>query len=462
MTRGRPPGNQASPEQAQPARAVGRPRTIEAAHASLAQLLILIRSGRATTRLELEHEAELGRAVIADRLAILESLGLVEEGDLGQPGRGRAPRHLQFRSDAGALLVAALDRSSIAVGVADLTGRLLVEHHEAADLGAGPAAILDRLTTLLLWLMEDHGGKPAIWGIGLALPGPVGTGGGEVGPQLALETLEEWARLDLVSEMALRFGAPAWVQSRTQMMTMGELRSGTGAPDMLFVNLGHAITAGVVSAGRLHRGAQGVAGMIGHAPTGEDGAVTCRCGSRGCLEAMAGGEAIARSGRAAAQDGRSRHLADTLARNGEVTAADVGHGAQLGDTFCAELMVRCGRLVGESLAPLVNLLNPALVVLGGDVNASGDILLAAIREAIYRQSHPLVTRDLRIVRSQMGGSSSLVGAAQVAADELFATEMLQGWITLGTPRRLPDLLDLANAARSRSRAEAPARPPAPR
>ncbi|HEY9345635.1 MAG TPA: ROK family protein, partial [Inquilinus sp.] len=179
-------------------------------------------------------------------------------------------------------------------------------------------------------------------------------------------------------------------------------------------------------------------------------------------EAMAGGEAIARSGRAAAQDGRSRHLADALARNGEVTAADVGHGAQLGDTFCAELMVRCGRLVGESLAPLVNLLNPALVVLGGDVNASGDILLAAIREAIYRQSHPLVTRDLRIVRSQMGGSSSLVGAAQVAADELFATEMLQGWITLGTPRRLPDLLDLANAARSRSRADAPARPPAPR
>lgn len=457
MTRAPGPGDQAA-EGAKPGRSVGRPRTIDAAHASLAQLLTLIRSGRATTRLELEHESALGRAVVADRLAILEGLGLVEEGDLGQPGRGRAPRHLQFRSTAGALLVAALDRSSIAVGVADLGGRLLVEHHEAADLAAGPAVILDRLTTLLLWLMEDHGGRPAIWGIGLALPGPVGTDG-EAGTPLALETLEEWARLDLVAEMVLRFGAPAWVQSRTQMMTMGELRSGTGTPDMLFVNLGHTITAGVVSAGRLHRGAQGVAGMIGHAPTGEDGAVTCRCGSRGCLEAMAGGDAIARSGRAAAQEGRSRYLADALARSGEVTAADVGHGAQLGDTFCAELMVRCGRLVGESLAPLVNLLNPSLVVLGGDVNSSGDILLAAIREAIYRQSHPLVTRDLRIVRSQLGGSSSLVGAAQVAADELFATELLQGWVTLGTPRRLPDLPALANTARSRARADAPARPP---
>jgi predicted NBD/HSP70 family sugar kinase len=461
MEKTQPPGTRDALERTKPGRAVGRPRTIDAAHASLAQLLTLIRTGRATTRLDLEHEAELGRAVIADRLAILAALGLVEEGDLGLPGRGRAPRHLRFRSDAGTLLVAALDRSSIAVGVADLTGRLLVEHHEAADLGAGPAAILDRLTTLLLWLMEDHGGKPAIWGLGLALPGPVGTSG-EAGAPLPFETLEEWASLDLVSEMVLRFGAPAWVQSRTQMMTMGELRSGTGAPDMLYVNLGHTITAGVVSAGRLHRGAQGAAGMIGHAPTGEDGAVTCRCGSRGCLEAMAGGDAIARSGLAAAQDGRSRYLADALARSGEVTAADVGHGAQLGDSFCAELMVRCGRLVGESLAPLVNLLNPSLVILGGDVSPSGDILLAAIREAIYRQSHPLVTRDLRIVRSQLGGSAGLVGAAQVAADELFAADMLQGWITLGTPRRLPDLTAVVHAARSRSRATALAGPPAPR
>ncbi len=281
--------------------------------------------------------------MVADRLAILESLGLVEEGDLGQPGRGRAPRHLQFRSNAGALLVAALDRSSIAVGVADLTGRLLVEHHEAADLGVGPAAILDRLTTLLLWLMEDHGGKPAIWGIGLALPGPVGTGGGEARTQLALETLEEWARLDLVSEMVLRFGAPAWVQSRTQMMTMGELQIGDRRAR-------HAVRQPRTRHHRRRRlrrpariaAAQGVAGMIGaRRRLGEDGAVTLPLRQPRLPEGdgRRRGASPAADGRRR-QDGRCRHLADTLARSGEVTAADVGHGAQLGDTFCAELMVR--------------------------------------------------------------------------------------------------------------------------
>ena len=167
---------------------------------------------------------------------------------------------------------------------------------------------------------------------------------------------------------------------------------------------------------------------------------------------MASGDAIARQAGRAAQDGRSRYLAEMIERNGEISAADVSHGAQLGEAFCAELLARCGRLVGQSLAPLVNLLNPAVVVLGGAVAQSGDILLAAVREAVYRQSHPLVTRDLRIVRSQMGDSAGLVGAAQMVCDELFATAMIREWIALGSPRRSPAFLAFLHAEKARERA----------
>jgi ROK family len=140
-----------------------------------------------------------------------------------------------------------------------------------------------------------------------------------------------------------------------------------------------------------------------------------------------------------------------LERNGEISAADVSHGAQLGEAFCAEVLARCGRLVGQSLAPLVNLLNPAIIVLGGAVAQSGDILLAAFREAVYRQSHPLVTRDLRIVRSQMGSSAGLVGAAQVVCDEIFAPAMIKEWIAYGSPRRRPAFLDFLEAEKARKR-----------
>ena len=445
---------QLEPRSASPRR-VGRPRTLEAGGASLATVLNLIRTGKATTRLDIEKQSELGRAVVADRLAMLETLGLVVQGDLGTAIGGRAPRHMRFANEAGTILVAVVERSSLAVALADLSGHPFVEHHEAADLAAGPEAILERLTTLFVWLLDERGGKDKVWGIGISLPEPVlveSNDGGAFGID-ALDVLQPWRRFDFATQLSLRFGAPCWVRSGAQMMTIGELKAGAGRglADMLFLKLDRSISAGVASEGKLHRGSQGFAGMIGHAPTGEDSDVLCHCGARGCLEALASGEAIAREGAAAARDGRSRHLADLLERDGEVTPADVGHGAQLGEAFCAELLARCGRLVGQSLAPLVNLLNPAIVVLGGSVAQSGDILLAAVREAVYRQSHPLVTRDLRIVRSQMGGSAGLVGTAQVVSDEVFAPAMLQDWIASGSPRRRSAFLAFLESAKALDR-----------
>ena len=228
----------------------------------------------------------------------------------------------------------------------------------------------------------------------------------------------------------MRFGVPIFARSGVQTMTMGEAKAGggRGLSDIIYVKLGRSISAGLISEGQLHRGAQGAAGMIGHSRVGDD-----------LLEAVAGADAIAREGMAAAEDGRSPYLAQTLERQGELSVVDIGHAAQLGDLFCVELLGRCGRLVGEALAPLANLVNPALIVIGGVVAESGgDSLLAGIREAVYRQSHPMVSRDLQIMRSQMGASSGLVGAAQVVVEELFAPAMLQGWIGQGSPLRHPD------------------------
>lgn len=437
-------------------RNTGRPKTIDAAPASLAHVLALIRDQDADTRPDIELASGLSRAAVVDRLAVLTALGLIEEAGTGRSTGGRAPKRLAFRADAGTLLVATADRSSIAVGVADLRGHVLAEHHEAADFSAGAATILDRLTTLFLWLIEENGGKDGIWGIGLALPGPVYPS--DANP---IAHDDDWREIDLAAELAYRIGAPAWIRSGTEMMTVGEMKAGDGAADMLFVKLGRSITAGLVINGRLHRGVQGVAGMIGHAQTSETSEAPCRCGKRGCLESIVGADAIARSGREGAETGASRFLADVLGRTNEVTVADVANGAQLGDAFCAELAARCGRLLGESLAPLANLLNPSVIVLGGSIVQAGDILLAALREAVYRNAHPLVTRDLRLLRSRMGGSSGLIGAAQLAAGELFLPEMVQRWIPHGSPRRLPDLATLAAAARARHRLDARREPPAP-
>jgi predicted NBD/HSP70 family sugar kinase len=458
-------GPRAEPDARTVRRRVGRPSTLEAGGASLATILALIRSSAATTRLEIEREAELGRAVVADRLATLERLGLVVEGELGPAIGGRAPRNMRFCSKAGASLAAHVDRESLAVGIADLDGNLIVEHHEAVDLALGPEAILDRLTTLFLWLLDERGGKGRAWAIGIALPeiALLDVNESDAFSIADLGILKAWRTFDFSTELSLRFGAPCWVRNNTEMMTRGEMKAGAGqgVRDLLCVRLDRSISAGVVSDGRLQSGAQGLAGLIGHAPTSEGGDVVCHCGAKGCLDALASGKAIAREAAAAADDGRSRYLTETYERLGEVTANDVSHGAQLGDAFCGELLARSGRLIGESLAPLVNLTNPEMVVLAGALAHSGEIVLAAVREAIYRRSHPLVTRDLRIVRSELGGSAELVGAAAIAIEEVFAPSRARFWIPLGTPRREPSFETFLAEAKTRKRNSAHSNIPPP-
>ena len=187
-------------------------------------LLNLARTGAATTRQELERQSELGRAVVTDRLPTLMSLGLLREGALGQASGGRAPRHVEFRSDAGLILLAVLDQFAIAVGLADLSGRVLSEHHEAIELTVGPQAILERLVTLFGWLLQDH--QTPVWGIGIAAPVPVSV---TVRQRFAAPTLrlQAWQDFPLVESLAVRFGAPVYVRSNVQMMTMGGVPLGS-------------------------------------------------------------------------------------------------------------------------------------------------------------------------------------------------------------------------------------------
>jgi predicted NBD/HSP70 family sugar kinase len=224
------------------------------------------------------------------------------------------------------------------------------------------------------------------------------------------------------------FGTPIWMRSSVDTMTMGELHAGTGkgVSSMLFVKVGRRIGAGIVSEGRLYRGALGATGLIG--------AIPVHSGDRtGSLDALAGSDMILREGRLAAETERSPFLADHLRRGSEITAIDVAQAAQMGDEACAEILTTSGRLIGQVVATLTNTLNPEVIILSGSIVQTNDIILAAVREAVYGSSHPLVTRDLRIIRSQMGSSAGLVGAARVGAELLFAPGFLKDWVMQGSP-----------------------------
>ena len=430
-----------SAEESEGGRRRGRPKSVDATTQSLTAILQLVRANTPLTRQEIERDTELGRAIVSARLSSLSELSMIDESELGTASGGRAPRLVRFRSEAARILVATLDQTAIGIGVADLSGQLLMEHHEAMDLALGPAVVLERLCALFDWVLQKHRGGIPVWGIGLSTPGPVPEAGDSLFPIETPAFLPGWDNFPFVEKLVKRYQAPVWMRSSVETMTVGEFNAGAGAKDMLFVKVGKRIGAGIIFNGQLYRGAQGAAGLIGQSPArfGEEG---------GTIDALAGSDYIAREGKKAAAAGTSPYLADIVRRGGEINAIEVGQAAQTGDAASITIMSRAGHVLGHNIAVLANLLNPALIVLSGSIAQADDILLAAVREAVYGESHPLVTRDLRILRSQLGSSAGLVGAASVVADALFETATLRNWILRGSPLQHPDFVAVLASANS--------------
>ncbi|GAB3197062.1 ROK family transcriptional regulator [Geodermatophilus arenarius] len=407
----------------------------------LVAVLDAIRTSPGITQPRLVQRVGLGRTVVAQRVAHLEAAGLVAQDGLAPSNGGRAPRRLRLRRAAGLVAGADIGATGMAVGLADLSGHVLVETHEPVDVADGPDGVLGRVEELVEGLLARLTDPPPLWGVGVGVPGPVEFA---TSRPVAPPIMPGWDGYPVRERLAGRFAAPVWVDNDVNVLALGELRTNPAAAatgDLLYVKIGTGIGAGLVSGGRLHRGVNGCAGDIGHVAVAEADTVICRCGNVGCLEAVAGGAALARDGRQLAERGGSPVLAEALAARGDLTAADVTAAAERGDPAARALLARAGRLVGGTLATLVSFYNPGLVVLGGGVVHAGDHVLAVIRESVYRRSLPLATRTLRIEPSALGAAAGLAGAVHLVLDNLFTPDRLALWLPWGSPSGHPEIVD---------------------
>jgi predicted NBD/HSP70 family sugar kinase len=187
---------------------------------------------------------------------------------------------------------------------------------------------------------------------------------------------------------------------------------------LLYVKVGTGIGCGIVAGGYIHRGAQGAAGDIGHIRISGHDDVVCRCGNIGCLEAVAGGRALAQ-----------RLAAEGIEAS---NSRDVVQLVRAGDPVAIRMVREGGRALGEVLASCVNFFNPAVIVIGGDIGEVREQLLAGVREVTFRRSLPLATRDLRTVPSRLGDRSGIIGAAIMVIEHVLAPDAVDRAIASGT------------------------------
>lgn len=373
--------------------------------ASPGELLRLVRSGAANTRQDLQRVTGLSRSTVTQRLDLLLDAGLLrEEGSRGGAGRGRPATRLAFADTCGHLLFAGLHAHHAELAVVDLAGRVLHRRETTVEISDGPDPVLTELERGLATLSAHAGVDPAgTVAVVLGVPGPVDV---SVGRILQPPLMPGWHDHPVRDRLADRLGVPVFVENDANLMALGEQR--THWPDvahLLLVRVGSGIGAGIVLDGRLHRGVDGGAGDIGHIRmAGHER--PCACGATGCLAAVASGSALVAELAEAGADVKS--------------VADVRALVQRGDAAAVTAVRRAGQLAGEVLTTVVSVLNPEVLVLGGDLAHSDGHFVTGLREVIYQRSLPRATRRLRVVTARLGPQAPVAGAAALAVDEVFA------------------------------------------
>lgn len=398
------------------------PRRPAAALATSGEVLRLIRSGEAVTRADIGRVTGLSRPAVSLRVTELLDRSLVVEDSEGPSTGGRPPTRLAFNASGGVVLVGSLGASRAQIAVCDLTGKVLASAALSVDVEEGPDVVLPLVMQSWSELLGD---RPVslIRGIGLGVPATVEFAAGRTE---SARIMASWTGVAIPPIIAERFPVPVFLDNDVNVIAIGEHREiyAGEADDLLFIKVSTRIGSGVIAGGEILRGALGAAGEIGHIPVRDGGGVLCRCGNIDCVDSIASGTAILRQLRARGHDVK--------------TLADVVTLVRAGDAETMTVVRNAARMLGEVVASAVNLLNPSVVVLGGDVAETFQPMVSGVREVIHRRSTALATRNLRIERSRLGPSAGIIGCAHMVLDHILSPEAVDsaGWQPLRSVRSL--------------------------
>ena len=354
---------------------------------------LLGRGGEDVTYAQLAHDTGLAIGTVTSIVREFEEAGLVDT----VPGAGR--RGATVRLGRGAGLVAGVDfgHTHLAVAIADMTGTILAERTVPADSDQDRTSSLATARTMIDELVGEAGeDRGAIRTVGMGLPAPMSKG-----RVLGTAIMPGWADVQVSAIAERAFERRVVVENDANLGALAECHHGAGRghSELVFVKVSSGLGAGIVVDGRIFAGARGIAGELGHLTYDEQGPL-CRCGSRGCLEA---------------------YTSSTMAREmmaGHLPGAD--HGAIVaaaleGNVAARRVFEDAGWHLGWGFAMVANLLNPGIIVVGGDMARAGDLILESARSGMRR--HVFAGAEpTPVVTSQLGDRASLIGAVMLAVE----------------------------------------------
>lgn len=387
------------------ARSMVTQRTQRLGKGSSQRIVDALRADGEVTRAELADVTGLSRATVSALVRDLERDGLVTV-EISSPSAGRSgrrPEVVRLTRRAGAVLGVDFGHRHVRVAVSDLAGHVLAGHSARVDVDRGMEDALAVARRLADLVAEEAGVEHGeLLACGAGVPAPVDRATGRIG---STSLLPSWSGTTLTSTLEDVLGMPVTVDNDANLGAVGEQTAGAarGVEDVIYVKISSGVGAGIISGGRLVRGASGIAGEIGHIAVVPNG-VPCRCGGRGCLETLASAPAV------------RRQLLQTTGQ--DLPGDDLLQAMSGGDPRVTRLMADAGRAIGRVLAGACHLLDPSMIVLGGDPAFATGPVLDGLSEELQRHRLPGSGGVVQVVPAQLGVQGQVVGALRLAARSL--------------------------------------------
>lgn len=396
-------------------------------------ILNLIRQEGSISRAEIAKRTQLSRSTVSNIITELLEQRVVAEAGTSPSRVGRRPIMVNFNYQAGYVVGVDLGANHLLTLVTDLEGTVLAEHEQPVSVAAGPDAVLPAIIEAVHAIVrQSKVDMTQVIGVGVGVPGPLDNLRGTL---VMPPIMPGWHNFKFQTSLEERIDKPIYIDNDANLGAIGERwrGAGQGCDHLAYIKIGTGIGCGLVIDGQIYRGFAGSAGEIGHMSIEEDGPI-CTCGNYGCLESLAGGQAIARAAWAASN--RAHALgAPVGAQNGshryaphppfaEFGVEQVVRAALDGDEVSIEVLAMAGRRIGVAIANLINLFNPGLVIIGGGVSHAGDLLLEPIRQTVARRVLPVAMQYTRIVQARLGREAIGIGAATLVLQQSFKSPAL--------------------------------------
>jgi glucokinase-like ROK family protein len=289
-----------------------------------------------------------------------------------------------------------------------------------------PLIEVDQLERAVRYLLDQtprYGPPTPVAGVGIGITGVIDPEEGvwRYSPHYQVRDLP------VAPMLQERLSLPVWIENDARAMAWGERSFGAaqGVDNLAFIRVGVGLGAGIIIDGRLYGGAHQGAGEIGHIMVKERG-LRCRCGSDGCLETVGSAIAIARRAVQRMAQGEETLIRELCGGDpSKVIATTVIEAADAGDRVAQEILSEAGRFLGIGIGAMINLLNPAMVIIGGGTSRAGDYLIEPLRQAALERTLPALRERVKIVRTELGEDAGPLGGAALVIEELFRTPTLK-------------------------------------